>query len=123
MALPAFLQVSQHLECSSQSLPKVSCLPGFLSHTQQSKFNLYPAVYLLAHKSALLFRRLAGTRDNPRAKGQHKNTINNSQGNMATPNPRYSTTVSSGYPNVAEAEQNDLKFNFMKTIDTFKEKK
>lgn len=34
---------------------------------------------------------------------------------MATPNPRY--------PNVAEAEQNDLKFNFMKTIDTFKEKK
>ena len=68
-----------------------------------------------SHKSALLFRRLAGTRDNPRAKGQHKNTINNSQGNMATPNPRY--------PNVAEAEQNDLKFNFMKTIDTFKEKK
>ena len=41
--------------------------------------------------------------------------INNSHGNMATPNPRY--------PNVAEAEQNDLKFNFMKTIDTFKEKK
>ena len=34
---------------------------------------------------------------------------------MATPNPRY--------PNVAEAEQNDLKLNFMKTIDTFKEKK
>ena len=42
---------------------------------------------------------------------------------MATPNPRYSTTVSSGYPNVAEAEQNDLKYNFMKTIDAFKEKK
>ena len=36
MALPAFLQVSQHLECSSQSLPKVSCLPGFLRpHTAE----------------------------------------------------------------------------------------
>ena len=41
---------------------------------------------------------------------------------MATPNPRYSTTVSSGYPNVAEAEQNDLILNFLKMIDTFKEK-
>lgn len=41
---------------------------------------------------------------------------------MATPNPRYHTPVSSGYPNVAEVQDNDLKFNFMKMIDTRKDK-
>lgn len=39
---------------------------------------------------------------------------------MAPPNPRYFTTVSSGYPKVAEAQDNDLNPIFMK-MNTFKE--
>lgn len=39
---------------------------------------------------------------------------------MAPPNPRYFITVSSGYPKVPEAQDNDVNPIFMK-MDTFKE--
>lgn len=54
-------------------------------------------------------------------KGQHKNTIKKSQGNMAPPEHSYTTTASPGYPNTTEAEENDVKANLIKIIETFKE--
>ena len=54
-------------------------------------------------------------------RGQYENTINNSQDNMAPPELSYPTTASPGYSNIAEAQENDLKTNFMKMIEVLKE--
>jgi hypothetical protein len=62
------------------------------------------------------------TKDKQMVKGQYKNTINKSQGNMGPPEPSYGTTASPGYSNTAEAQENDLKSNLMKMIEAFKEK-
>jgi aspartate/methionine/tyrosine aminotransferase len=48
-------------------------------------------------------------------------TINNSQGNIASPEPSYPTTANLEYLNTAEAQKNYLKTNLMKTIEVFKE--
>ena len=53
------------------------------------------------------------------AKGQYQNT-NNSQRNMAPQDPRYPITASPEYPYTAKAQENDLKFSFMKMIEAFK---
>ena len=53
-------------------------------------------------------------------KGQHKNTINKSYGNMEPPELSYPMTASPGYPNTLEAQENDLKSNLRKIIVTFK---
>lgn len=53
--------------------------------------------------------------------GQHKNTINKSQGNMAPSEHSYTTATSPGYPNKTEAQENELKCNLTKLIGTFKE--
>jgi hypothetical protein len=39
------------------------------------------------------------------AKGQHKNKINKSQGNMKPPETRYSTNASSAYLNTPESQE------------------
>jgi hypothetical protein len=53
---------------------------------------------------------------------QHKNTINNSQRNMNTWEPRYPTVTKPGYSNTARAQENDLKSNLKKMIDALQEK-
>ena len=40
---------------------------------------------------------------------------------MATPEPSGPTKQSPEHPNAEEAEENNLKYNFMKMIETFKE--
>jgi hypothetical protein len=55
------------------------------------------------------------------SKGQFKNIINKSQRSMAAPESSQLTTASSGYSNAAEIQVNDLKTNFMKMIEAFKE--
>ena len=55
------------------------------------------------------------------AKGQHKNTVNNGQGNTAPKELNYVTTASPGHPNTAEAQENDLQSNLIKMIEAFKE--
>ena len=62
------------------------------------------------------------TYNNPKAqmpRGQHKNIINNSQGNMASPKPSFPTSL--GYCNIAKAQENDLKSYLMRMIEAFKE--
>jgi hypothetical protein len=54
-------------------------------------------------------------------RGQHKTTINNSQNNIATWEPNYPTIASPEYSNTAETQQNDLKTNFINTIELFKQ--
>jgi spore germination protein YaaH len=54
-------------------------------------------------------------------RGQYKNTFNNTQGNMALPEPSYPITAHPGYSNTVEAQENDLKSNLMKMIVVFKE--
>ena len=50
------------------------------------------------------------------AKGQHKNKINKSQGNMKPPETRYSTNASSAYLNL---KKNYLESNLLKMIEAF----
>lgn len=54
-------------------------------------------------------------------KGQCKNIINKSQGNVASSEPSSLTTSSSGYPNTPEEHDNNLEFHLMKMIETYKE--
>jgi hypothetical protein len=42
---------------------------------------------------------------NQMVKGQCKNTVNNSQGNMAPPDPSYPTKASPEYPNTSEFQE------------------
>ena len=56
------------------------------------------------------------------ANGQHKNTINKIQGNIALPQPRHPITASSGYPNTDQVQENDFESNLMEMIEVFKEK-
>ena len=53
---------------------------------------------------------------------QHKNTVNNRQGNMSPPKPSYPTTGTPEYSNATETQEKDLKINFMKMIDVLTEK-
>jgi hypothetical protein len=55
------------------------------------------------------------------AKSHHKNTIHKSQGNVAPPETSYITTTSPRNPNIAKAQENDLKPNLRKMIEAFKE--
>ena len=41
---------------------------------------------------------------------------------MALPEHSYPTTPRFGYPSIADAQENDLKFNFMKMVGALKEK-
>jgi hypothetical protein len=50
-------------------------------------------------------------------RGQCKNTINNSQSNLAPLEPSYHTTVSPGYYNIVEAQENYPKFNLINMIE------
>lgn len=52
---------------------------------------------------------------------QYNNTFNNLKGSMVTPESSGLMTGRSEYPNPEEAEKNDLKYNFMKVIETLKE--
>jgi len=55
------------------------------------------------------------------AKGQCKNIINKSQGNVASSEPSSLTTSSSGYPNTPEGHDKSREFRLMKMIETYKE--
>jgi hypothetical protein len=52
-------------------------------------------------------------------KGQHKNPINRSQGNITSSEQSYPTTASSGYPNMANAQENDCKSKLIRMIKAF----
>jgi hypothetical protein len=54
------------------------------------------------------------------AKGPQKNTIDKSQGNR-TPSAYYPTSGRPGYPNTSRAQEHDLKSNFIRKIEAFKE--
>ena len=47
-------------------------------------------------------------------------TIHNSQGIMSPLEPSYLTTADPEHPNIAEAQEKDLKTNYMKMIETLK---
>ena len=47
---------------------------------------------------------------------QGKNIINSRKGNVAPPEPNYPITATLDYSNTVEAQENDLKPNFMKII-------
>jgi hypothetical protein len=64
---------------------------------------------------------LANIRDNKMAKGQFKNTINKSQGNMTPTEPSYPTTASPEYPNTPESQESNFKSNLIKMTEVFKE--
>ena len=49
------------------------------------------------------------------AKGQCKNAVNKSQGNMVPPECSYPTTVNFEYLNIPELQENGLMSNLMKT--------
>lgn len=51
---------------------------------------------------------------------QWKNTINNTHGNMATPENRYPTTTRLKYLNKADVQGNDLKIKFKKILRSLK---
>lgn len=53
-------------------------------------------------------------------KGQCKNTIIKSLGNMAPPDPSYLAKESLGYSNIAEAQEDDHKSNLIKIIEAIK---
>jgi hypothetical protein len=53
-------------------------------------------------------------------KGQHQNTINKTQHNMAPPEPRYPPTARPVYPSRAQAQEDDLESNLIKMIEVFK---
>jgi len=55
------------------------------------------------------------------AKSPQKNTVNKNQGNKKTSNHNYPTTASHRCPNTTEAQEDDLKYNLIKMIETFKE--
>jgi hypothetical protein len=54
-------------------------------------------------------------------RGQHKDTINKSQGNMSLPESRYVTSASPEYFNTAKVQEHDLKINLMKIIQILKQ--
>jgi DNA anti-recombination protein RmuC len=54
-------------------------------------------------------------------KGQCKNTINKSQGNITPSDHSYTTSASSGYPNTTKAYKNDLNSNLTKIAQAFTE--
>jgi hypothetical protein len=53
-------------------------------------------------------------------KGQHKNKINNNYGNMTPSKPSYPPTTYFGYLNETEAQEEDLKSNYINMIEAFK---
>ena len=55
-------------------------------------------------------------------RGQNKNKIKKTQGNMEPPDTNYSTTASPEHSNIAEVQENDLKSNLVKMLDSLKEK-
>ena len=55
------------------------------------------------------------------SKGQHKNTLNNSQIKMAPSKPRNPDTGSPGYSNKTKTKEVYRKYNLMKIIEAFKE--
>jgi hypothetical protein len=46
--------------------------------------------------------------------------VNNSQGNMSPSELSHFSTVSTEYPNTAEAQENELKINFIKITEILK---
>jgi hypothetical protein len=58
--------------------------------------------------------------DNQMAKGKCKNLTNRNQGYLTSSEPSSLTTSSSGYPNIPEKEDLDLKSHLMMQIEDFK---
>ena len=56
-------------------------------------------------------------------KWQHKSTVSSSQGKMFPTEPCYLMTAGPEYFNIAEAQEKDLKTNYMKKIESLKGKK
>lgn len=55
-------------------------------------------------------------------KHQHKNkTINNNQGNMSPLEEILTTTIRTEYFNTSDTQENDIKINYVKMMDVFKE--
>ena len=52
---------------------------------------------------------------------QFRNSFNKLKCKLVTPEPNGHTTGRPDHPNPEEVEENDLKNNFMKMIETFKE--
>lgn len=50
-------------------------------------------------------------------RGHHKNTGNNHQGNMTSTEYSYLTLSNPEHSNTAEAQEKDLKYNFMKVSE------
>lgn len=55
--------------------------------------------------------------ENQLQRDQHRNTISHSQGNMSLPQPQDSDIVHTEYSNTAEAQEYNLKINFIKMIN------
>jgi hypothetical protein len=107
-------KVSRSLKPSGST--SSACIPGSLLLLGTTSSTCSPRGLLPSGTN-----RLCNTRDNQMGKGQCRNTINKSQGNMVLTEPRYPTTASSEYLNTAESQENNLKSNLMKMIETFKE--
>lgn len=60
------------------------------------------------------------SKNNQKSKGPCKNT-NKNQVNMIPSEEKYPTIASPGYSNTTEAQENDLKSNFINMTDTLKE--
>ena len=54
---------------------------------------------------------------------QCKNSFNNLKSNKIAPEPSGHTTGKPDHPNPEEAEENNIKYHFLKTIETLKEEK
>lgn len=65
--------------------------------------------------------RTINTREIQISKGQHKNTVYKSQGNMVTAKSRVPVRVSTKYNNTPKTHENDFKNNLMKKIEVFEE--
>jgi hypothetical protein len=54
------------------------------------------------------------------SRGKHKNISNRNQGYLASSEPNYPTTTSSGYPNIPEKKDSDLTSHLIMMIEYFK---
>jgi hypothetical protein len=57
----------------------------------------------------------------PDSKRPSKEYSQQKPGHLTPPEYSYPTTASPGYPNTTKAQENDLKYNFIKMAEAFKE--
>jgi hypothetical protein len=53
-------------------------------------------------------------------KGENKNTVNKTEGNMASPEPSHPAATYPGYPKKIEAQEENLKFSLIEMIEVCK---